>query len=92
MMIARNWSKLTDTVEGHHLPSPGFFPLYNAYKVGRSDPVHDAQKRDREVPYGMKGGEHTMASKKGGSSSKSSASSSKKSSGGSSSKSSSKKK
>jgi hypothetical protein len=27
-------------------------------KVSRSDSASYAQKRDREVPYGMKGGEH----------------------------------
>jgi hypothetical protein len=26
-------------------------------KVSRSDSARDAQKRDREVPYGMKGGD-----------------------------------
>lgn len=33
-------------------------PASNMKKVSRSDSARYAQKRDREVPYGMKGGEH----------------------------------
>lgn len=58
MMIA-NW--MNDSVTSQvvsirlfpTLPSPS-----NVNKVSRSDPASYAQKRDREVPYGMKGGEH----------------------------------
>lgn len=34
------------------------FPNSPDQKVSRSDSARYAQKRDREVPYGMKGGEH----------------------------------
>lgn len=57
MMIA-NWIHDSDTsqVIGIRLfisPSPAFPDR----KVSRSDSAIYAQKRDREVPYGMKGGE-----------------------------------
>jgi hypothetical protein len=38
--------------------SPVSLPILNGQKVSRSDSACYAQKRDREVPYGMKGGEH----------------------------------
>lgn len=34
-----------------------FSPVSQARKISRSDSASYAQKRDREVPYGMKGGD-----------------------------------
>jgi len=31
--------------------------FFSQEKISRSDLLRDAQKRDREVPYGMKGGD-----------------------------------
>jgi hypothetical protein len=58
MMIA-NWMQDSDTSQ---VISPRLStvpsPVSHACKVSRSDPARYAKKRDREVPYGMKGGEH----------------------------------
>jgi len=54
MMIAKSWMNITATVAGRQHPSPLFFPrLQAAGKLRRVMP----SRRDREVPYGMKGGE-----------------------------------
>ena len=49
-------------VAGHQppslLPLPGVSSPAKGQRVCRSDPARYAKKRDREVPYGMKGGEH----------------------------------
>jgi hypothetical protein len=57
MMIA-NWIHDSDptqviTIRLFFSPSP----TSNERKVSRSNSARYAQKRDREVPYGMKGGE-----------------------------------
>jgi len=53
-MIAKSWNQTSVTSQVIGTPvSPR-----NAIKVSRSDPARYAKKRDREVPYGMKGGEH----------------------------------
>jgi len=54
MMIA-NW--MNDSVSSQVIGTR-LFPTLHENKVSRSDPASYAQKRDREVPYGMKGGEH----------------------------------
>jgi hypothetical protein len=54
MMIA-NW--MHDSVSSQVIDTR-LFPTPHDLKVSRSDSASYAQKRDREVPYGMKGGEH----------------------------------
>jgi hypothetical protein len=60
MMIARNWMQDSATVEGHRYRfpavalSPEFANVFAGVVVRRIWP----SKRDREVPYGMKGGEY----------------------------------
>lgn len=54
MMIARNWNKAPVNVAGRH-PS---FPFPIVEKIAGQDPACFANTRDREVPYGMKGGEY----------------------------------
>lgn len=54
MMIA-NW--MHDSVSSQ-VVSSRLFPTLHGLQVSRSNPASYAQKRDREVPYGMKGGEH----------------------------------
>jgi hypothetical protein len=55
MMIA-NW--IADSVSSQVVSSRLFsLPSSRLTKVG-VDPACYAKKRDREVPYGMKGGEH----------------------------------
>jgi hypothetical protein len=58
MMIA-NWmqdSVMSQVVNPRLSTIPDF--TSRERKVSRSDPARYAKKRDREVPYGMKGGEH----------------------------------
>jgi hypothetical protein len=54
MMIA-NW--MNDSVSSQVIDTR-LFPTLPGFQVSRSDSAGYAQKRDREVPYGMKGGEH----------------------------------
>jgi len=55
MMIA-NW--IHDSVSSQVIDTRLFPGTSSRSQVSRSDPARYAQKRDREVPYGMKGGEH----------------------------------
>jgi hypothetical protein len=54
MMIA-NW--IQDSVSSQVIDTR-LFATSPSKKVSRSISASYAQKRDREVPYGMKGGEH----------------------------------
>jgi hypothetical protein len=53
MMIARNWIKAPVNVAGRQPSSP-----LQAKKIAGVTPACFANTRDREVPYGMKGGEY----------------------------------
>jgi hypothetical protein len=58
MMIARNWTTFSVTVEGRRHRSPFFsLPKFNAYMIAGEIRCGLPNRRDREVPYGMKGGE-----------------------------------
>jgi len=54
MMIA---SRIHDSDSTQVVSIRLFFSPSNDLKVSRSDSASYAQKRDREVPYGMKGGD-----------------------------------
>jgi hypothetical protein len=58
-MIARNWTKhsaMSQVIDPRH-PSFSHASIHVNDLAGAIRRC-DAQKRDREVPYGMKGGEH----------------------------------
>jgi hypothetical protein len=54
MMIAKSWMKITANVEGRQQSRPRFSPRTNANLLELVQRVMPS-KRDREVPYGMKG-------------------------------------
>ena len=58
MMIARNWEKYSVTVEGRQHPSLHESPSPHEFKFAGEGRRFLPSRRDREVPYGMKGGEH----------------------------------
>jgi hypothetical protein len=55
MMIAKSWM-ITANVEGRQSPRPQLPPTIERKLAGAIQRVMPS-KRDREVPYGMKGGE-----------------------------------
>ena len=58
-MIARNWINISDKSQVINTRLFSSSPsLFQPYSSCRSNPANDANMRDREVPYGMKGGEH----------------------------------
>jgi hypothetical protein len=58
MMIARSLINITANVEGHQPPFLRFLPPTRERKLAGEIRRVMPSKRDREVPYGMKGGEH----------------------------------
>jgi hypothetical protein len=56
MMIAKNWISHSVNVEGHRHPRLRFSPDI-AIKLAGAIQHFLPSRRDREVPYGMKGGE-----------------------------------
>ena len=57
MMIARNWKKSSVTVEGRQHPSLHATPSRTKSSLPEKVRRFLPSRRDREVPYGMKGGE-----------------------------------
>jgi hypothetical protein len=57
MVITRNWIYRSATVDGHLSASPLQVTYLNAGQLAGSTLHLMPSKRDREVPYGMKGGE-----------------------------------
>jgi len=53
MMIARNWINNPVNVAGRQQSSP-----LHSNQIAGDAPAGFANTRDREVPYGMKGGEY----------------------------------
>jgi hypothetical protein len=59
MMIAKSWMDITANVAGRQHPSPHFSPRFPNDRTQVAGAIQRVMpnKRDREVPYGMKGGE-----------------------------------
>jgi len=57
MMIARNWMQHSVTVDGRQNQSPLPSPAINEINLPEQSGSFLPSRRDREVPYGMKGGE-----------------------------------
>ena len=56
-MITRNWKYRSATVDGHLSASPLQVTFINPGQLAGAVRHLMPSKRDREVPYGMKGGE-----------------------------------
>ena len=56
-MICKSWMNHSVIVDGHRCPSPHSDPT-NAKQLAGAIRHLLPSRRDREVPYGMKGGEH----------------------------------
>jgi len=59
MMIAKSWMDITANVAGRQHPSLFFSPFRSNVRTQVAGAIQRVMpsKRDREVPYGMKGGE-----------------------------------
>ena len=64
MMITRNWMHCS-VIDGHLSSSPLPSPTSNADQIVGAIRHLMPSKRDREVPYGMKGGEQNGHKKEG---------------------------